>query len=405
MARFAYRALVGGEVRAGHLSAESREAAIARLRERRVVPLSIDPVAEGPGLIERGRALLPKRAPSDRDRMLFTRELHVLLAAGVPLDRALARLDRTLATGPLRGVAGTLLQRVRGGGGLADAMALRGDGCPDYYVGMVRAGEAGGARAPVLERLAEMLKRAEALSATLRSALTYPMIVLATTGLSLVILLVYVVPEFGPVFEQAGAALPAPARIVLAASDLVAERGTLLLLALLAALLGLRRVQASARGRERLDAMALRLPLFGPLVRRIETARFCRTLGTLRANGVALVEAVEIAAGTLSNRAAARRARALVAPLSRGEGLARPMRTAGLFPDLAVELVEIGEESGRLQTMLLQAAEVFDEEAERTVERALALIAPLATVVLGCLIAGVIGAILSAVLSSYDLAS
>ncbi|MEO0819500.1 MAG: type II secretion system F family protein [Pseudomonadota bacterium] len=408
MARFRYKALGdGGEIRSGQLRAESREDAIGRLRRMGVVPLSIEGAgAEGAGLAARLggglRALLPAPRPQGRDLMLLTRELFIMLSAGVTVDRALAKLDGILRRGALAGVPGALLQKVKGGGSLGDAMATRPDVFPAYYVGMVRAGEAGGALAPVLKRLSDMVGRNEALRAKIRSALTYPLIVLTLTGFSLVILFVYVVPEFRPVFEQAGEDMPAPAAAILAASELLTDHGSALLLGLLAVLLLLRRMQGLGGGR--LDRALLHLPLFGGLVRRIETARFCRTLGTLRANGVPLVDGVAIAAGTLGNRVVAAAARAMADPLARGEGLAGPMQAAGVFPELAVQLVEVGEESGKLQDMLLQVAEVFDEEVEESLQRLLALLTPLMTVLLGGLIAFVIGTILSAILSSYDLA-
>lgn len=401
MPRYRYEALgAGGEVRSGEVSAATREAAISRLRQRRIVPLNVTETRGQASL----KALFRRRTVNEKDLVLFTREFAILLGAGMPLDRTLSRLDAIISEGPMSGVAGDLLRRVKGGSALADALIARPEVFPPFYAGMVRAGEAGGALVPVLERLAEMLAKAEALKASIRSALTYPTLVLLITGLSLAVLLVFVVPEFRPMFDRAGAELPPSARIVLGISDFVQDWGMLFGAALLAALLLIRQQSLSDEGRVRLDRAALGAPLFGELVRKIETARFCRSLGTLRANGVTLVEAVGIAAGTLANRAVAEAARGITGALSRGEGLATPMRRTGCFPDLALQLIEVGEESGRLEDMLLQVADVYDTEVERTVQRLLALLAPTVTIVLGCLIALIIGAIMSAILGSYDLA-
>ncbi|MCH8167703.1 MAG: type II secretion system F family protein [Proteobacteria bacterium] len=403
MAQFEYRAIApGGEVVLGEIAADSREAAIGGLRRKGVVPLRVAEARSSGG--RRVFASLKRRKPNVKDLMLFTRELAILLAAGIALDRALATLDRIVVDGPMQGLPGQVLDEVKGGASLADALASRGDVFPAFYVGMVRAGEAGGSQVLVLERLADMLERSEALKANIRSALLYPLLVLIITGVSLVVLLVFVIPEFRPIFEDAGAELPLTTRIVIAFSDFAVEWGWLLLIALLAALLALRRFSLSEAGRLRLDRWLLGAPLLGELVRRIETARFCRSLGTLRANGVTLIDAVGIAAGTLGNRAVSEAARQTIGPLAKGEGLSTPMRRTGCFPPLALQLIEVGEESGKLADMLLQVADVYDKEVERSIERLLALLAPLVTILLGFLIAFIIGSILAAILGTYDIA-
>ncbi|MHA1528080.1 MAG: type II secretion system F family protein [Alphaproteobacteria bacterium] len=403
MAQFEYRAIApGGEVVLGEIAAASREAAIGGLRSKGVVPLRVAE-ARSNGR-RRGFASLRRRKAGVKDLMLFTRELAILLAAGIALDRALATLERIVIDGPMQGLPGQVLDAVKGGASLADALASRGDVFPAFYVGMVRAGEAGGSQVLVLERLANMLERSEALKASIRSALMYPLLVLIITGVSLVVLLVFVIPEFRPIFEDSGTDLPLTTRIVLVFSDLAVEWGWLLLIGLLAALLMLRRFSVSEAGRLRLDRWLLGAPLLGELVRRIETARFCRSLGTLRANGVALIDAVGIAAGTLANRAVSEAARGTVGPLAKGEGLSAPMRRTGCFPPLALQLIEVGEESGRLEDMLLQVADVYDKEVERSIQRLLAMLAPLVTILLGFLIAFIIGSILAAILGTYDIA-
>jgi general secretion pathway protein F len=403
MAQFEYRAIAsGGEVVLGEIAADTREAAIGGLRKKGVVPLR---VVEARNSSKRQLfASLRSRKAGAKDLMLFTRELAILLAAGIPLDRALATLDRIVVDGPMQGLPGQVLDAVKGGASLADALQSRSDVFPAFYVGMVHAGEAGGSQVMVLERLANMLERSEALKASIRSALLYPLLVLIITGISLVVLLVFVIPEFRPIFEDAGAELPMTTRIVIAVSDFAVEWGWMFLIGMLFALLVLRRYSMSEAGRLRLDRWLLGAPLLGDLVRRIETARFCRSLGTLRANGVTLIDAVSIAAGTLDNRAVTEAARQTTGPLAKGEGLSTPMRRTGCFPPLALQLIEVGEESGRLEDMLLQVADVYDKEVERNIGRLLALLAPLMTILLGFLIAFIIGSILAAILGSYDLA-
>ena len=404
MARYQYKALgTGGEVLTGVVAAVDKHAAIDRLRAMQIVPLQVEVETRRLGSALPGK-IFARKTPNEKDLMLFTRELGILLSAGISLDRALAKLDGLIVSGPAQGLAGAILRALRGGSSLGDALETRSDIFPAYYVGMIRAGEAGGSLVPVLERLSVMLEKSQALKARLRSALTYPILVLLLTGLSLIVLLVYVVPEFRPMFEDSAVELPLATRIVVAFSDFVAEWGWLVLAGLLGVLVLLRGHQRSATGRRQLDATKLRLPLFGDLLRRIETARFCRSLGTLRANGVALTEAVGIAADTLSNRTIAAAAHQVVGPLEKGEGLSTPLRNSGQFPELALQLLEVGEESGRLHEMLLQIADIYDTEVEHSIQRMLAVLSPAVTIFLGCLIAFIIGSILAAILGSYEMA-
>jgi general secretion pathway protein F len=406
MAQFGYKAIAsGGEVVVGEIAADTREAAISGLRLKGVVPLRVEAQRGGKRPLPASRLLGRRREAGTKDLMLFTREIGILLAAGVPLDRTLAILDGIVVDGPMQGLPEQILNAVKGGASLSDALQARSDVFPTFYVGMVRAGEAGGSLVAVLERLSNMLERSEALRARISAALLYPLLVLILTGLSLVVLLVFVIPEFRPIFEGAEMKLPLPTIIVLAFSDFALEWGWLLLVGLLVALLTLKRFTMAETGRVRLDRWILGMPLLGELVRRIETARFCRSLGTLRANGVTLTDAVGIAADTLNNRAVAGAARQIIGPLTTGKGLSAPMRQTGCFPPLALQLIAVGEESGRLEDMLLQVADVYDKEVERGIERMLALLTPTVTILLGCLVAFIIGSILAAILGSYDIAA
>jgi general secretion pathway protein F len=405
LARFEYKAIApGGEVVTGEISADSRDLALGNLERRGVVPLSIRSVGTARRPLRDWFPFLRRRKVSTMDLVILTRELTILLGAGIPLERALSILDRTVGPGPVADVPGRLLASIRGGSSLTEAVLKEPAVFPAFFAGMVRAGEAGGNLSEVLERLTQMLERAEALTSRIRSAMIYPMLVLGLTCLSMAVMLVYVIPEFRPILESADTAPPLTARMVLAASNFAVNWGGYALMGLLLVLLSLQRLKLSPRNRVRFDAWLLDLPMIGELLRRIETVRFCRTLGTLRANGVAMIEAVSTAAGTMSNHAFVAAARGLSEQLARGAGLTEPMRRLGLFPPLAVQLVEVGEESGELSKMLLQVADMFDQEAERTIQRLLALLTPVVTIVLGCLIAFTIGSILSAVLGTYDVA-
>src|SRR5262249_19757754 len=237
----------------------------------------------------------------------------------------------------------------------------------------------------------------------IRSAMYYPVIVLGVAAVTLVLLLTAVVPEFKPLFEDNGAALPTPMAVLLAVGDFLQAWWWALLAAALALTLALRAHNRTPEGRLRWHRWLSRLPLFGDLIVKIEVARFARTLGTLLANGVTALAAFSIAVGAIGNRAIARAIEGVSGRLARGEGLARPLRELNLFPRLAGQLVQVGEDSGQLEQMLLKVADIYDEEVRRTLQRLMSLLVPLVTIGLGLLVAGIIATMLTAILSTYDL--
>jgi general secretion pathway protein F len=237
-----------------------------------------------------------------------------------------------------------------------------------------------------------------------RSALIYPAILLVMAGLSIVVLLTLVVPEFQPLFEDAGEALPLATRVLVAVGGVFERWFWLMALVAIALVLFVRHRLANPGFRRRWDGMMLRLPLFGDLARKIEVARFARTLGTLLGNGVALLGALTIVKDTLSNTVIGAAVEGVADRLKEGKGLAEPMAASGVFPALAVQLVRVGEEVGELETMLTKVADIFDAEVGRTTQRLLSLLVPMLTIGLGMLIAAIIGSVLVAFLSVNELA-
>lgn len=392
--RFTYRAVeAGGQLREGEINATSREGAVARLRGRDLVPVSLKPSEDAahPGAADR-RALRE-----------FTREFEALVGADIRISRGLAMLADTAALPQVREIARSLLAEVQKGTRISAAMAAQPGVFPAHYVGMVQAGEESGTLASVLTRLSDMLERDAALRARVQSALIYPLVVLFLTCLTLLLLLIHVIPEFRTVFEQGGIEPPLTTRIVLAASDMAVEFGWFAVVGLLALWLLIRRAGRGA-GRVVRDRLLLRLPLFGPLARKIETARYARTLGTLVENGVLLVDAARIATGTMTNASLRHANAAMVRALARGDSVVEAVDRAGWLAPRSRQMIAVGVESGRLGEMLLKLADIEETESERSIQRLVGLIAPAATVILGCIIAFMIGSILSAILGSYDLA-
>jgi general secretion pathway protein F len=399
-----YKAVTAeGEVIEGELEAHDRRAVVERLRSQGHVPIRAEERRGRGGLLRRGGARRGARI-SRGSVAILTRELSMLLQSGLPLDRALSILSTLSTAGPLRRLVDRLLERVRGGASLAEALEAQGEVFPAFYVGMVRAGEAGGGLEVVLTRLAETLERAQALRESVKSALIYPMFVVVMAVVTLIIMLTAVIPRFRPLFEDSGRALPILTEIVIGGSDFARDFWWALGLAAIVLVMAVRRHNASPDGRLRWDRWILGRPLLGDLVMKIEVARLARTLGTLLANQVNVLNAVSMTLGTLGNRAVGEALSEIRARLAKGEGLAVPIAEAGLFPVLAVQLIQVGEESGQLDAMLLRVAEIYDEEVKRTIDRLLALLIPVIIIVLGVVIAVMILSILIPIMSSYDLA-
>lgn len=405
MPRFSYKAVAAdGEVVEGELEAANREAVVERLHALGHVPIRAEErraAAPSSGLTL--PALLRRRRPARADLALFTRELATLLQAGLPLDRALAIMQELGATPALQSLVDEIREAVRGGRALAAAMETRKDIFPNYYVGMVRAGEAGGSLDGVLVRLADTLERAQQLRENVRAALRYPILVVIMAAVSLFVLMTLVIPEFRPLFEDSGAAMPFSTRIIIGVSDFLAAFWWAVVLAIIGAIVALRRYRETPEGRARWDAWMIRGPLIGDLTAKIEVARFSRTLGTLLANGVSVLNAMAMTAEVLENQVMAAAVLSAQGRLAKGEGLAEPLAESGVFPGLALHLVRVGEETGRLDAMLMRIADIYDEEVRRAIERLLSLLVPAVTLGLGLLIAGIIGSMMSAIMSAYDL--
>jgi general secretion pathway protein F len=272
------------------------------------------------------------------------------------------------------------------------------------YISMIRAGEAGGAVDVILKRLAEFMERSKALKNAVTSALIYPAILVGVSGLSVIILLTFVVPQFQQLFEDAGKALPLATQIVIAAGELLQNYWWALLIGLLAVLLFMRHQLQIPERRYWWDGWLLRLPLAGDLIAKLEMARLSRTLSALLLNGVPLLSALEIVKDTLSNGVMAESLGDVADALRQGHGMADPLLETGLFPKMAVQMIKVGEETGQLEDMLGQVAETYDLEVESTIKRLLALMEPVLILGLGVIIAGIIMSILVAILSVNELA-
>jgi general secretion pathway protein F len=405
MATFRYEALnEAGGVMSGEMDGTTAAAVIAQLQDSGYLPIGAREIKAGDLGSWLRRDLLGQRRLSRRDLGTATQELATLLKAGLPLDRALDMLVELSESKRAQTLFAAVLEKVRGGASLADAIAAQGEGFPPLYVNMIRAGETGGALDVTLLRLSDYLAKSHAARETVKSALVYPIILVCIAGLSLTIVLTVVLPQFKPLFQDVGVALPWSTRIVMGIGDAVHDFWWVGGLVIVAGVVGFRRAMAVPSVRLRWHRFLLRLPLIRDLVAKTDTARFARTLGTLATNGVPLPTALALSRETLANGVLADAVSEVTTRLKEGEGLSVPLAQAGCFPRLATQLMRVGEETGRLDEMLLNVADVFDREVQRTTERLLAIMTPALTILLGMAIAGIIASVLVALLAVNDLA-
>jgi general secretion pathway protein F len=409
MPRYSYRAVTaGGDVSSGELEAANESEIVDRLRDQGLMPMQI---AQSLGVAAAGAAVArpprqslfaPKRVT--RDNVLgITRELATLLRAGLTLDRALELLISLATSLPVAVMLQGIRDEVRGGKALSQALDARRDVFSRFYVNIVRAGEAGGALGTVLARLAETMERNKELRDSVRSALIYPTILIFVAVASIMILLIYVVPQFQSTFAQAGKALPIPTQVVIAVGTFLRNWWWALIPgAALAALWFRRRGRVPAIRRVR-DARLLRMPLLGDLIAKVEIARFARTLSTLLANGVTLLAGLAIVKETMGNVVLSTGFDGVIAKLREGKGFGRPMAETGLYPRLATQMILVGEESGRLEEMLSRVADVYDREVATAVKRFLAVLEPVLILGLAVMVGGIVFSILLGVMGMSEL--
>ncbi|WP_019570494.1 type II secretion system F family protein [Thioalkalivibrio sp. ALE11] len=396
---YRYKAVMqGGETAEGEVSAADEQQVIAQLQAAGQIPIRVAP-AGGMGGLSFGASRI--RA---QDIQVFTHELSTLLGAGLPLDRSLQIIVELAEDPKVNRMATRVLERVREGQALSEALEAQAGVFSRFYISMIRAGEMGGAMEEVLKRLSDYLERARELRDSVVSALIYPAILLTVAVISVFVLMVFVVPHFTQLFEDAEQALPLLTQVVVGTAEWLSDFWWALLGGLLVILLLMRQQLANPRTRRRWDGRLLRLPLVGDLVRKIEVARMSRTLGTLLANGVPLLTALSIVRETLSNKVLAEGVEAAEAGLKSGEGMSEPLMEGGLFPRLGLQMIKVGEETGQMESMLIQVADIYDREVRTAIQRMLALLEPLLIVTLGVVIALIILSILIAIVSVNELA-
>ena len=403
MATFRYKAVnAQGSFSEGHLDAIDTRTAAYRLQGMGLIPVSI----EQPSFQRTGTNVLSKlhsQRISKKDILFFTEELSTLIHAGLPLDRSLT-ITAELASKPaLRAVINDMLKQIKGGKSLAEALAAHPKHFSRLYVNMIRAGEAGGVLDVILERLVEFERAADELRSFMTAALIYPVLLTGVGMVSVGILLYFVIPKFASIFSEMGAAIPPATMVMLWVSQMTRSYWWLAAGGIAASVFGLRYWIRTPKGGRTWDVLKLKTPLLGPTVLKMEMARFARTLGTLLASAVPLIAGVRIVQDIASNTIVAEGISKIADGAKRGEGVSRPMREAGIFPALAIHLVEVGEETGKLDAMLLQVADVYEKDVKTSVKALTSVFEPVIILVMGVLVGTVVLSMLMAIFSINEI--
>jgi len=370
----------GGEVKKGTFEAASPDAVHAALRRQGLNPTKVKAKPKEikisiPGFSEK---------VTDRDIVIFTRQFATMIDAGLPLVQCIEILGSQADNKTLGKILNTVQNDVEGGAAYAEALAKHPKVFDELYVNMVAAGEVGGILDTILARLSAYMEKAMALKRKVKSAMVYPITILAVAVFVVAILMVFVIPKFADMFTGMGGELPALTQMVISISNFAASYRMLILIAgLMVGVVLFKRYYATVGGRRRMDGIFLRSPVIGALIRKVAVAKFTRTLGTMLSSGVPLLDALEICAKTAGNKVVEEAVFMTRDSISEGKTIAEPLEETGVFPPMVVQMISVGEATGALDAMLNKIADFYDEEVDTAVDAMTSLMEPVMMVFLG----------------------
>jgi type II secretory pathway component PulF len=337
------------------------------------------------------------------DRLEFTKELAHLSKSGMPLDRALAVVADSASVDSVRATATYLKESLRGGHSLSEAMASRPQDFHDLYVNMVRVGEMGGVLDQALEKLARFMERTEEIKRFVISSSIYPAILLSVGVLSVFVILGFVIPRFADIFADMGQEIPLSTRVLISVSDLFRGWWWLLLLAGGLLVFGIWRYAGTTRGKQRMDRLVIRLPLLGGLISDIQVSRFARTLGTLVLSGVPVLKALAIVREVVANSVIKEAVEHIYRNVRQGRRVSILMKETGVFPSMVVHMTSVGEEAGDMGEMLVLIADDLDKRIQEKIKSCLSLLEPIAILLMGLIIGGMVLSMLSAIFGIHEI--
>lgn len=375
-----------GDKRKGEVEAPDQVAALAYVKRLRIK----DPVIkEKPKDLFADIAIFQPKV-TGKDIVIFTRQLSTMIDAGLPLVQSLEILSKQQENPTFKKVLTAIKSDVETGTTFADAMRKHPKVFNNLFTNMIEAGETGGILDTILSRLAGFMEKAMELQKKIKGAMTYPTICLAIALLILVVILVFVIPVFESMFEQMGGALPMPTQIIVYMSQFCKSNFLYMLMGGYAILYTIKKIYNTKNGRIKMDAMAIKLPIVGTLIRKVAVAKFTRTLGTMLQSGVPILEALTVVAKTSGNKVIEAAVFRVADSIAEGRPIAEPLEESGVFPNMVVQMINVGEQVGALDTMLEKIADFYDGEVDQAVENLTAMIEPLMMVVLGGMIGGLV---------------
>jgi type IV pilus assembly protein PilC len=375
-----------GVVQKGEVDANDRNTAIAVLRQKQILVTSIKPQAKQITIKLPGFGGKVK----EREIVIFTRQLATMIDAGLPLVQCLDILSRQALNKHFGAVIGKIKTDVESGNSFADALRKHPAVFTEFFTNMVEAGEAGGILDTILGRLAVYMEKAQALKSRVKSAMIYPCAIISIAVLVIVFLMIYVIPVFAEMFESFGGTLPAPTRLIMDLSAMTrAYIGYAIPIVAIAIYL-FKRFYRTERGKRLVDSLLLKAPVFGPLIQKVAVAKFTRTLGTLVSSGVPIIDGLQITARTAGNKVVEDAVLTIISSIKEGQTIAEPLGKQAIFPPMVVQMIEVGENSGALDTMLNKIADFYDEEVDTAVAGLTSLMEPALMVFLGITIGFVV---------------
>lgn len=389
-----------GQLVSGQLEAANEAALVARLKQMGYAPLTVRET--GTGLNREISLSGLSRRVSLKDVAIMSRQFATMIAAGLSLVRALAILEEQTESARLTTVLRDVRGRVEAGGSLSGALAEHADVFPPLMVSMCRAGELGGFLDRSLLQVAASLEADVRLRGKIKAAMTYPVVVMVFAVVATVAMLLFIVPVFAEMYAGFGAALPLPTRVLLVLSGLLRVLAPLVVVLVVVAGVLWRKVRRHPRVRDTVEPLALKVPVFGPLARKVAVARFCRNLAAMLRAGVPVLQSLKIVGDTSGNVVLERASAAISESVQRGEGLSPPMAGHPVFPSMVVQMVTVGEDTGATDDMLDKLADFYDEEVETTTEQLTSLIEPLMIVVIGALVGGMVICLYLPMFGIYD---
>ena len=370
----------------GELEAPDEATVKAQLHRMRIKPSKIKKKPKD--LFENVSFLQPKVQTSDV--VVFARQFATMINAGLPLIQCLDILQSQQENKTFKKILKDTKEKVEGGSTLADALSKYPQTFDNLFVNMVAAGETGGILDTILERLSTYMEKAMKLKKEVKSAMTYPIIVLIVAVLVVAVILIFVIPVFEKMFSDFGGALPLPTQIVISISDFAKSNVLYIIAALIVLAFSFKRFYGTEKGRKWVDDLVLRLPVFGPLLRKVAVAKFTRTLGTMVSSGVPILDALDITARTSGNKTIESAVYSVRSAISEGQTMAGPLSASGVFPSMVCQMVAVGESTGALDSMLEKIADYYDDEVDAAVDSLTSMIEPFMMVFLGVTIGGLV---------------